>query len=62
MMSQNKCTARYRPIYGTPMTKQSIVINGHDMQCIFSVDVDMKSFVLNGCPFNLNTRIIINQV
>ena len=30
-----------RPIYGTPMTKQSIVISGHSMQCILSVDVDI---------------------
>ena len=41
MMYQQKYIARYRPYYGTPMTKQSIVINGHYMQCIFSVDVDM---------------------
>ena len=48
MMSQHKCIARYRPYYGTPMIKQSIVINGG----IFSVDVDKRSFVLNGRPFN----------
>ena len=52
MMFQHKCIARYRPYYGTPMIKQSIVINSHCMQCIFSVDVDMRSFVLNGSPFN----------
>ena len=52
MMSQHNCTARYRPYYGTPMTKQSIVINGPYMQCIFSVDVDMWSSVLNWRPFN----------
>ena len=43
MISQHNCTGQYRPNYGIPITKQSIVFSGHSMQCILNVDVDISS-------------------
>ena len=59
MMSQHNCTGQYRPIYGTPMTKQTIFISGHSMQCILSVDVFCDKW--EPIQLELNTHRIINQ-